>query len=212
MSYRLGTDPTMRPEAQAPSEGRFSLRLFAAFLAVGLAFVGSSLYANWLSIEIGDEARQLTDNALPSAEHLTAAVDDLRDLEAATDELPRAPRGGATRGAARHRGPLEDVDAELDAYLALPAFPGERERLPRRAPGAPRALDGAMQRLFVDADRRPRARARDGRPRRARQREPRRGPAAPPGPRQQPTTPRRARAASRERAGACSSSTASSTA
>ncbi len=60
---------------------------------MGLAFVASSAYANWLSIEIGGESRQLTDNALPSIGHLTAAVDGLRDLEAATDNYPELPPG-----------------------------------------------------------------------------------------------------------------------
>jgi len=133
------------------TEGRFSLRLFAAFLSVALAFVGSSVYANWLSIEIGSEARQLIDNALPSAVHLMAAVDDLRDLEAATDDYPDLSpeeRTGARRS-------IEDlwkrIDRELGAYLVLPVFPGERE-LFSEVPASLRELDAAMRRLFADVD------------------------------------------------------------
>jgi signal transduction histidine kinase len=133
------------------TEGRFSLRLFAAFFTVALAFVGSSVYANWLSIEIGFEARQLLDIALPSSEHLMAAVDDLRDLEAATDDYPDLPAG--ERADARRS--IEDlwrrIDRELGAYLVLPVFPGERE-LFAEVPGALRELDGAMRHLFADVD------------------------------------------------------------
>jgi signal transduction histidine kinase len=159
MRYRLETRFPLQPEPKPPSEGRFSFRLFVAFLAVGLAFVASSVYANWLSIEIGGESRQLTDNALPSIDRLTAAVDGLRDLEAATDDYPElAPpeRASARRGLAdlwRH------IDGDLDAYLALPAFPGERD-LYADVPASLRELEGSIQRLFADADSGDRERAR----------------------------------------------------
>jgi signal transduction histidine kinase len=144
----------------APTEARFTLQLFAAFLAVALAFVGSSLCVNWLSFEIGSEAQEITSNALPSSTHLGAALDELRDLEAATDDYPdRSP--GERVPARRHIDDLwANIDAELASYLRLPAYPGERD-LYADVPASLRELQGAMVRLYDDAESGDRERARE---------------------------------------------------
>jgi signal transduction histidine kinase len=131
------------------AEGRFSLRLFAAFSLIALAFVASSVYANWLSVEIEGEANALTQDALPSAAHLTRATDALRDLEAATDDY--ADLAPEEREPARGRIAQlwRIVDGELAAYLALPAFSGERE-LYADVPGAMLDLQSSIDNLFVD--------------------------------------------------------------
>jgi signal transduction histidine kinase len=146
-------------ERRVLTEGRFTLQLFAAFLAVALAFVGSSVYVNWLSFEIGSEAQEITNHALPSSTHLGAAVDALRDLEAATDDYPDRPP--AERGPARRRidSLWASIDVELGAYLRLPSYPGERD-LYGEVPASLRELEGAMQRLFDDAESGDRERAR----------------------------------------------------
>ena len=141
------------------AEGRFSLRLFAAFALIAMAFVASSVYANWLSVEIEGEAHALAANALPSIEHLTRATDALRDVEASTDDYADLP--AHLRPAARlHIEALwKAVDSEVAAYLGLPMFSGELD-LYAEVPGSLRDLDGAMERLFADAESGDRERAR----------------------------------------------------
>lgn len=154
----MGND-SRNDSPQPLSETRFSQRLFAAFLLVAVAFVGSSVYVNWLSFEIGNEAAGLTGNALPSEERLTAATDDLRDLEAATDDYPDVPREGRAAARAHIDELWRRVDAELAGYHELPSYPGERELYAGVAPSL-RELDGAIMRLFADADSGDRERAR----------------------------------------------------
>ncbi len=142
------------------TERRLSTWLFAAISLIAAAFIAASVYANWLSVAIEGGAHDLASNALPSLVHLTAAVDGLRDIEAATDDY--ADLGLEARPAARARIEVlwRRVDAELTTYLQLPAFPGERD-LYRDVPPALRALDDSMQGLYarVDAEDREGARA-----------------------------------------------------
>lgn len=154
------------------TETRLARRLFAAFAATAVAFVLSSVYSNWLAVEIESETEALLGNALPSMEHLTAAADHLRDFEAATDDYPDVP--GAEREAQRQhieqvRG---DIDTELATYRKLPRYPGE-DGLYQDVPPALRRMDAAVDHLFADvvagqheharetADREVRARAND---------------------------------------------------
>ena len=130
---------------------KFSLRLFASFSLIALAFVASSAYANWLSVEIeqGEHARPRA-NALPSVEHLTAAVDALRDLEASTDDYADLPADQLPAARTHIAATWKVVDAQW-SVLVLPAFPGERD-LYAEVPGSLRDLDAAMERLFVDTE------------------------------------------------------------
>lgn len=147
------------PPPPALTESRFSRRLFAAFLLVALAFVASSVYVNWLSFEIGAEAEELTGNALPSAEHLMSAVDDLRDLEAATDDYPDVPPLQRAEARKEIEELWQRLDVELGAYATLPFYEGERAIYAEVAPSL-RELDGAIQRLFADTGSDDRERAR----------------------------------------------------
>ena len=142
------------------AEGRFSLRLFGAFSLIAVAFVASSVYANWLSVAIEGDAHVLTANALPSVEHLTAACDALRDLEASTDDYADLGPDGRPAARAHIKAMWSVVDTELAKYLDLPSFPGERD-LYREVPESLRGLDSAMDRLFADTESGDRERARD---------------------------------------------------
>jgi signal transduction histidine kinase len=137
--------------ARVLAEGRFSLRLFAAFSAIALAFVSSSIYTSWRSLEIENATFDLTANALPSVEHLTRAVDAVRDIEGASDAYADMAPERRPVGRQRIREHWKTLDAELDTYLALPAFPGER-RLWDDVPATIRSLDAAVEELFAAAD------------------------------------------------------------
>src|SRR5580658_10323643 len=122
-------------------DARFSRTLLLAFTALSLLFASSTVAATWLSygIEVGTDALAL--NALPSIEHLTTACDALRDLEGASDEY--ADFTGEQQRAARKT--IADkwrlTDAELTAYLGLPAFPGERDLYDSGVPAALRNVN-----------------------------------------------------------------------
>jgi signal transduction histidine kinase len=133
------------------TETRLSQRLFAAFALTTVAFVLSSVYANWLSVEIERETESLLGNALPSIEHLTAAVDDLRDFEAATDdyaELPAEERGAARQNIEELR---RDIEGELATYRMLPRYPGE-DSLYQDVPPTLRLLDASVAHLYADVE------------------------------------------------------------
>ncbi len=133
------------------AEGRFSLRLFAAFSVIALAFVASSVYASWRSLEIESETYALTANALPSIDHLTTAIDALRDLESASDEYADMTPAERTPAGPHIRELWRVVDAEIGTYTALPTFPGEH-RLYDEVPASLRELDTAVAGLFAEAD------------------------------------------------------------
>jgi signal transduction histidine kinase len=141
------------------NERRFALLLFCAFATIGLAFVASTAYSNWLSFEIDGEAQALTGNALPSVQHLTAAIDALRDLEAATDDYADVQPEDRLPARLRISSLSRLVEAELGTYRALPAFPGEREAYDA-VPAALADLDAAVVRLYADAESGDRERAR----------------------------------------------------
>ncbi len=141
------------------TEGRFTLRLLLAFIAVAVAFVGSSLYSNWLTLKIEGESQSQMTNALPSIDYLTKAADQLRDLEAATDDyadLPPQERAPARLDLQRR---WKLIDAELTGYLKLPSFADERQQY-AEIPPALRALDESVQQLFLDVESGDRERAR----------------------------------------------------
>ena len=132
-------------------ERRFSLLLFLAFATTALGFVGATAYSNWLSLEIETEVQALTANALPSVEHLTAAIDALHDLEAAADDYAEVPAGDRPPARLDIGSLWRLVQAELGTYLELPTFPGERE-LYEPVPAALADVDAAVQRLYGDAE------------------------------------------------------------
>jgi signal transduction histidine kinase len=138
-------------KSQMLTETRLSRRLFAAFAVTAIAFVLSSVYANWLSVEIERQTESLLGNALPSMSHLTVAVDDLRDLEAATDDYPDTPPAERAQ-ARRHIEDLRrDVDEELATYRMLPRYLGE-DALFQDVPAALRQLDASVVHLYRDVD------------------------------------------------------------
>jgi signal transduction histidine kinase/DNA-binding response OmpR family regulator len=129
------------------TERRFLLQIFATFGLIATAFVAASLYANWRSLEIEGETYALTANALPSVQHLSGAIDALRELESASDDCAHLTPD--QRSSARP--PIDEqwrtVDSELAVYLTLPAFGGERE-LYEPVPASLNALHAAVERLF----------------------------------------------------------------
>ena len=133
------------------TETRLSRRLFTAFAVTAVAFVLSGVYANWLSVEIERQTEELLGNALPSMAHLTAAADDLRDFEAATDDYPDLP-AAERRAARQHIQQLRgDIDTQLASYRALPLDHTEDVSF-QEVPSSLEALDASVAHLFADVD------------------------------------------------------------
>jgi signal transduction histidine kinase len=128
--------------------------LFLAFAAVALAFIVATVYANWRTLDILAQTRDVTTNAAPSIEHIVAANDALRDLEVvsvAYEELAVDRRPEAQRA-------IEDkwrqIDAELETYLTFPTFRGERD-LYATIPTKLRDLSVALRDLLREVDAEP---------------------------------------------------------
>ncbi len=128
-----------------------SYLLLAAIAALTLVFIGSSIYANWRTLAIDLVAEELENDALPDIEHTSAAANALNKIEAAADDYPEvasAEREGAKQDIQRA---LQTVDAELDAYLALPSVEGERTQLGDLR-GSLGQVHEAVQGLFDEVD------------------------------------------------------------
>ena len=117
-----------------------------AFVLVGLAFVASTLYAQYAALAIDAEVAAMRGNALPSIEHLEAARTALRHLEVASDSFAESedtPSAALRDPIARAR---RELDVELMAYLALPEFAGERATY-GDVPPLLRTIDASIDRI-----------------------------------------------------------------
>src|SRR5579883_953900 len=94
---------------------------------VGAAFLGATLYSNHLAGGIDRMAEDIAGNAVPSIRYLDDARTQLHAMVVLVrDGLSDTARARVDdRAVEAHRRRLQD---DLDAYVALPWFPGERER------------------------------------------------------------------------------------
>jgi signal transduction histidine kinase len=136
------------------NNARYSRNLFVAFASVVIAFIIGTIYANWRTFAIGAQTEAVSTNALPSIEHLIAANDALRDIEASCATYPGVALADRLRARASIEEAWRTVDREVSEYLRLPDFDGERE-LYAEVPASLRAVHGAYRELLgvVDASR-----------------------------------------------------------
>ena len=100
----------------------------AGAVAVAACFCASLLFGALALGRLHGEAHAAATNGIPSTEQLSKARTDLRKLEGAMSEavtrlMRRQPFDGSALTAAR-----QALQADLDAYLALPQYPGEAEQ------------------------------------------------------------------------------------
>jgi signal transduction histidine kinase len=129
------------------SKGEFPRRLWwlaAAFVVVAGAFMAGTMITEREASSIDAEVASLDTNALPSVTHLMAVRTALRRLDTSTAEAAADP---STAMLDRVRSSRSDLDAELEAYLALPAYGGERELFRSSVPPNLVQLDEAINRL-----------------------------------------------------------------
>jgi signal transduction histidine kinase len=124
---------------------RLRTYILIAFAAVVVSFVAATFYSEHRARLIERSAFSIKDDAAASILHLSAARTELRRLQlladnlvdAASDRKPTSP-DEVTRARAR-------MDREIEAYLALPADPGEAQTWNR--------ANEILQRVNGDLDR-----------------------------------------------------------
>jgi signal transduction histidine kinase len=110
--------------------GPLSIRTFLLLFAfVALSFLGGTAYSHYVQISIQHAAGLIAGNAAPSIEHLSNARTELRHLQALLNQSAHSSTNGPEMRTAATRA-RERFRAASQAYLALPAFPGERELWP----------------------------------------------------------------------------------
>lgn len=124
--------------------------IVVAFAAVVISFVGATVFSERQSAEVERAALSIHGNAAPSIHRLAAARGELRHLQLlvhrALDEESRpamVPEISAGR---------ELLDQQLDAYRALPLYPGE-EAAWQRAQGAVGQLEGNISQILAALER-----------------------------------------------------------
>src|SRR5262245_10603619 len=141
-----GTSPAARGTPVAPS-GR---PLVLAFLGVAVAFIISTVGAEYGEFEIARAAGEITSNTSPSIQQLAALRGELRRFTLLADDE-------VDRGSERLLGPpnpellvaRSGMDRAWVAYRALPVSPGERDLWPA-AEAARVGMETAVARLDAD--------------------------------------------------------------
>ncbi len=126
--------------------------LVAFFTAVVSCFVGSTIYTHVQARDIDALARSIGTDALPSMRHLAAARMELRHVQEligryATADAPE--QGAVLSSMMETQKRLKD---EIQAYLALPIFPGE-ELLWQSVRDSVNAVQQAIEQLREATDR-----------------------------------------------------------
>lgn len=103
--------------ARVRRSSRTVVLLFTTVLA--LAFFGSVTFTKWHALDAVAHAQSVSANALPSLMHLAELRAEVRTIERDLADALRQRRASSP--------PLEALDAELEAYRALPVFQGEED-------------------------------------------------------------------------------------
>lgn len=100
--------------------------MLVATAVVGILFLGSTLVSTRVAADIDTAAESITTDADPSIRSLSAARTELHEAAAVLD---RALLDDAQRATVRDdlQRADDELRAHLDAYLALPFYPGERD-------------------------------------------------------------------------------------
>lgn len=139
------------PSEQAGGlEGSYAFQVMGAFAVVVVAFVAATTYSESRTSVIDQSALSIANNAAPSIQHLAVGRAGLRQLVLAEDEyVDTFVAGGrlSPNALAEARAVLE---GEVQAYLTLPLYPGEREAWADAKRGLD-GLDGALVNVVAAA-------------------------------------------------------------
>src|SRR5215469_4986829 len=98
--------------------------VLGAFIAVVACFTCSTLYSQKAERDIGTLSESLSRNAMPSIEHLSAAGTEVRHVQALAHSYVASSDPGSLDEMTRAQ---RAIHFEIDAYLRLPVYSGERE-------------------------------------------------------------------------------------
>jgi signal transduction histidine kinase len=101
--------------------------VLGAFAVVIVAFVTATVYSESRTSVVNDAALSIAANAAPSIEHLAASRGGLRQLLLAEDDYVDSIREGQPISPEGMLGARALLQEELNAYRALPQYPGEAQ-------------------------------------------------------------------------------------
>jgi signal transduction histidine kinase len=104
---------------------RANRRLFVTVTLIVAAFFAGGVIAAYQFMAVSREAEDAEEDALPSVERLTDAHTALRRLNDAMETARDDVREGRGLDPAALLGPRQELQEALDAYQALPVYPGE---------------------------------------------------------------------------------------
>jgi signal transduction histidine kinase len=101
--------------------------LLWAMSVVVVSFLAGVGYLARSSSIVGRETTTIVTNAKPSTDQLVAALAELRKIDASMDRNLESMMGGGPVDTSDASAALKALDRYLAGYLALPAYPGEKE-------------------------------------------------------------------------------------
>jgi hypothetical protein len=97
-----------------------------------LGFGGAIFYSEQSATKLDADAVSIATNASPAIEHLTSARGAILRIQLAAASAIQRSSDGATADRSSFDDALSHLHRELAAYRALPFYPEERIRRPRR--------------------------------------------------------------------------------
>ncbi len=108
-------------------ESHAARSLLIAFSAVIVCFIVSTIFSQRQAGQIGALADSLSNNAMPSIERLTSARTELHHVQAIVNRYSENDPATRESTAAALAAAQTSIDEDVDAYLSLPVYPGERD-------------------------------------------------------------------------------------
>ncbi len=100
--------------------------LFAGYVVVVLGFLAVTIFTQHRIQRIDEASDDIARNAMPTIQHLGKARQSVGQLEVALLHWVNGPLESGPTARAAIETPLHTVGEQVDGYLALPLFPGER--------------------------------------------------------------------------------------
>lgn len=114
---------SIAPLADASRSTRWIL--VVSFLGVVLCFVASTVFSQWQAAKIGVLSDSLVGNAMPSIAHLASTRSELRRVQVLVSRYPLGDAPARASIVTALADARRNIDADMDAYLRLPVYPGE---------------------------------------------------------------------------------------
>jgi signal transduction histidine kinase len=131
--------------------------IVACFAAVVLTFVTATAYEQHRASAIERTALIINADAVPGVRHLAAARSDILRMPFLVEDVLQASPGGSGVALSTVLRTRQQIEDEIDAYLALPVYPGETEQWRQSKTALPlfdRAIEETLAGVAAGDDRR----------------------------------------------------------